>query len=176
MKYFCQTADGKNLEVELTSLQDEQYQLVLDGQSETAQFADVDRLGQYSMRIGGRAFAVSIEEVSATELIVHLAGESFRIVAQDQREVTAHTLGKRKAGGGETIQAFMPGIVVKVLVDVGDVVEAGQALAVLEAMKMQNEVASEQGGEVVEILVTPGTTVAASEPLFRLKSKSDSLT
>jgi acetyl-CoA/propionyl-CoA carboxylase biotin carboxyl carrier protein len=57
----------------------------------------------------------------------------------------------------------MQGTIVKVLVEVGDAVEAGQAVCVLEAMKMENNVMAERAGTVAEIKVKPGDTVGAGD-------------
>jgi acetyl-CoA/propionyl-CoA carboxylase biotin carboxyl carrier protein len=57
----------------------------------------------------------------------------------------------------------MQGTIVKVLVKVGDVVEVGQALCVLEAMKMENHINAETAGTVREMRVKPGDTVGAGD-------------
>ena len=54
-------------------------------------------------------------------------------------------------------------------VDVGDRVQAGQTLCILEAMKLMNEIEAETAGEVVEVLVENGTPVEFDQPLIRLK-------
>jgi len=77
---------------------------------------------------------------------------------------------KRAAGGhGATatgsgaVEVPMQGTIVKVLVEVGDDVEVGQAIVVLEAMKMENQIAAEKAGKVKEIKVTAGQTVGAGD-------------
>jgi biotin carboxyl carrier protein len=57
----------------------------------------------------------------------------------------------------------MQGTIVKVLVAVGEQVEAGQAVTVLEAMKMENNITAETSGTVSEIKVSPGDAVAAGD-------------
>jgi acetyl-CoA/propionyl-CoA carboxylase biotin carboxyl carrier protein len=57
----------------------------------------------------------------------------------------------------------MQGTIVKVLVSVGDSVEPGQAIAVLEAMKMENNITAETSGAVTEIKVQPGDAVGAGD-------------
>ena len=57
----------------------------------------------------------------------------------------------------------MQGTIVKVLVEVGHTVEAGQAVVVLEAMKMENQIAAERAGTVTEIKVAPGDTVGGGD-------------
>ncbi|MGZ4691554.1 MAG: acetyl-CoA carboxylase biotin carboxylase subunit [Acidimicrobiia bacterium] len=69
------------------------------------------------------------------------------------------------SGGNGTVNAPMQGTIVKVLVNVGDRVEAGQALLVLEAMKMENHISSESGGTVAEIRVSAGETVGTGAVL-----------
>ena len=62
----------------------------------------------------------------------------------------------------------MPGVVVAVRVKPGDAVKAGQAVIVVEAMKMQNELAVAHDGVVREVLVSERAAVAAGQPLVRL--------
>ena len=57
----------------------------------------------------------------------------------------------------------MQGTIVKVLVEVGEAVEAGQGVVVLEAMKMENQIAAEKAGTVKEIKVTAGQTVGGGD-------------
>ena len=56
----------------------------------------------------------------------------------------------------------MQGTIVKVLVEVGQEVEIGQAVVVLEAMKMENQIAAEKAGTVQEVKVAPGDTVGGA--------------
>ena len=68
------------------------------------------------------------------------------------------------AGGGSgNVTAPMQGTIVKILVEVGQAVEAGQAVVVLEAMKMENQIAAEKSGTVKEIKVAAGVTVGAGD-------------
>jgi acetyl-CoA/propionyl-CoA carboxylase biotin carboxyl carrier protein len=69
------------------------------------------------------------------------------------------------SGGNGTINAPMQGTIVKVMVNVGDTVEAGQAVLVLEAMKMENQIACESGGTVAEVRVSAGESVSTGDVL-----------
>ncbi len=73
------------------------------------------------------------------------------------------------SGGDGTINAPMQGTIVKVLVNVGDEVAEGQALLVLEAMKMENHIATERAGTVTEIRVNVGETVGTGAVLVIVK-------
>src|SRR5579883_1337699 len=116
--------------------------------------------GAYSFLIGDRSYDVI---VAGTEIRVN--GGAFAVEVFDPREMRG-----RKSGGAnegrQNIAAMMPGKVVRVLVNAGDEVEAGQGLIVVEAMKMQNEMKSPKAGRVVEVKTKPDATVAAGEVLL----------
>lgn len=73
--------------------------------------------------------------------------------------------GAAATTGPQPITSPMPGRVVRILAQVGDTVEAGQGVVVVEAMKMQNEMAATRNGTVSEIHVAEGQTVKAGEIL-----------
>ncbi len=87
-----------------------------------------------------------------------------RIIVVD---ALAHAGEVQEAGGRLT--APMPGKVVSFAVKAGDKVKAGQALAVMEAMKMEHTIAAPADGEVLELLYAPGDQVAEGEELLKLK-------
>ncbi len=76
---------------------------------------------------------------------------------------------KRSAGGGSSgggsgqVTVPMQGTIVKVMVEVGQAVEAGQAVVVLEAMKMENQISADVSGTVAEVKVSPGDTVGGGD-------------
>ena len=74
------------------------------------------------------------------------------------------------AAGGGRVAAPMQGTIVEVLVAVGDTVESGQAICVLEAMKMENLVEAERAGTVTEVRVVPGDNVGAGDVLAVIES------
>ena len=78
----------------------------------------------------------------------------------------ARAAGGGGAGGGAgsgNVEVPMQGTIVKVLVAVGDTVEAGQAVVVLEAMKMENQITADKAGTVKEVKVSAGATVGAGD-------------
>ena len=66
---------------------------------------------------------------------------------------------------GEVVKAPMPGTILSVSVKEGDTVKAGQAVCVLEAMKMENEIPASKDGKVLQILVQKGASVEVGAPL-----------
>jgi len=83
----------------------------------------------------------------------------------------AHVAQDEAAGGN--LSAPMPGKLLAFMVKVGDEVQAGQALAVMEAMKMEHTVAAPAAGTVAELLYAPGDQVAEGAPLLRLDVQAD---
>jgi len=96
---------------------------------------------------------------------VGVNGRTHAVTLRDPRERAARGAGAG-AAGRQNINAPMPGKVVRVLVQAGDAVEAGQGLVVVEAMKMQNEMKSPKAGTVAEVRVDAGATVAVGETLL----------
>jgi pyruvate carboxylase subunit B len=84
---------------------------------------------------------------------------------QHLREVTGATA---EAAAGETIRAPMPGLVLRIEVEPGDEVAAGDGVVVLEAMKMENEIRATSAGVVREVLVTPGSPVEKGLPMVQI--------
>jgi biotin carboxyl carrier protein len=114
----------------------------------------------WSVLMNGRSFSASL--LANGEVSVN--GRVYRVEVFDPRSMR----GRRSAAGGEgrqTIAAPMPGRVIRVLVEVGQEVAAGEGLIVVEAMKMQNEMKSPKAGRVVELKTTAGATVAAGDVL-----------
>ena len=71
-------------------------------------------------------------------------------------------------GAGETVNAPMPGTILKVNATVGQAVKEGDVLVVLEAMKMENEIMAPKSGTVTQVLVTKGSAVDTDAPLVVL--------
>ncbi|MFC7791938.1 biotin carboxylase N-terminal domain-containing protein [Streptomyces cinereoruber] len=89
-------------------------------------------------------------------------GDSWHVLDHDPVEAA---LGGAGRGGADTLAAPMPGTVTVVKVSVGDEVEAGQSLLVVEAMKMEHVISAPHAGTVTELDVTPGTAVAMDQVL-----------
>jgi acetyl-CoA/propionyl-CoA carboxylase biotin carboxyl carrier protein len=86
--------------------------------------------------------------------------------AKTGRRLARPRSGATGGGGGDgTVSAPMQGTIVKVMVSAGDTVEPGQALLVLEAMKMENHINTERGGTVKEVRVSAGDNVGTGDVL-----------
>jgi biotin carboxyl carrier protein len=98
------------------------------------------------------------------EVLVNLEGRTATVTLNGRRARHGGD-GGAHAHGEQSIAAPMPGRVVRVLVTVGQDVEARQGVVVVEAMKMENELRAPRAGRVKEISVTPGTSVEAGRVL-----------
>jgi biotin carboxyl carrier protein len=67
-----------------------------------------------------------------------------------------------------TVLAPIPGLIVLIAVQVGESVIAGQTVAVMEAMKMENNLVAQQSGRVLEILVQKGAEVATGDVIMHI--------
>lgn len=142
--------------------------VTVDGEPMDVDYREIDRLGQVVLLHEGNSYAISIEG-NENQVSVTLAGHSFHMELEDERERAAQLAARAAAKGGGPVKAVMPGVVVQLLVKEGDTVEEGAPLLVLEAMKMQNEIAAPSSAVVQRVHVESGQAVGAGEVLVTLK-------
>jgi acetyl-CoA/propionyl-CoA carboxylase biotin carboxyl carrier protein len=112
------------------------------------------------VEVNGKRFSVKLWMPESTT-VAATAGAPARRAARPKPAA----VGGGGGGGDGTISAPMQGTIVKVLVEAGDSVEAGQAVLVLEAMKMENHINAERAGTIKEIRVQAGDTVGTGDVL-----------
>ena len=98
-------------------------------------------------------------------------GHRFDVDALDERTRTIRELSRASAppAGPAPVAAPMPGLIVRVSVEVGDTVAAGQGIVVMEAMKMENELRAVAAGTVKAVHVAPGAAVEKGMILVELE-------
>ncbi len=107
-----------------------------------------------------------VETSSPGEVDVHHRGAVVRVgVNRDRLRFGGEPRDEHDGGGAAQIVAPMPGKVVRLLVESGDQVEARQALVVVEAMKMENELTAPRAGRVMDVRVNEGMSVEAGKVL-----------
>lgn len=115
--------------------------------------------GVWSVLLDERSFEARVIS-SDGDVVVEIAGERYSVSVEDPRR--GRPRSHAAAGSGRlSLTAPMPGKVVRVLAAEGDEVAAGAGVAVIEAMKMQNEIRTPRAGRVVSLPVRDGDTVAA---------------
>ena len=137
-----------------------------DQDQRRAQLAEVEP-GVYSVLLEGRSYEAHCE-AGVDSAWITIRGRRFHVAIADPRRWTSKRAG---AHGQErdNIVAPMPGKVVRVLVQAGHTVEAGQGVIVIEAMKMQNEMKTRRGGRVAAVPVREGETVGAGAILATIE-------
>lgn len=162
MRYFV-TIDGDELTVDVHQRPGGGYRLTVGNGDGEVLASDADlsvrRAGDVTVRVGSRVVDLVMDgtppelEVTASGRRVHLRLESERMRAAAQVQ---------RSGGGAgdgLVVSPMPGKVVKILVAVGDAVEQGAPVAVIEAMKMENELLAPCSGTIAQVFVAPGDAV-----------------
>jgi biotin carboxyl carrier protein len=152
----------------LRELDEGQYEIEIGGET---LHVDAVKSGRniYSVIEEGRQYEVSVDEKGARDFDVLVRGRLFHLEAVDERSRLLAQTSKHAASGPQTVLAEMPGKVVLVKARPGESVSEGQGIVVLEAMKMENEIASPIDGIVKEIPVEPGQTVENGAVLFTVE-------
>lgn len=156
MKYYV-TVNGRDHEVELVERLGELL-VSVDGAPLELRYEEVDQLGQVALFAGHKTFGMSIEG-DGNRVTATIAGHLYEVFIEDERERAAHAAERESGGRGGQVRSVMPGVVVELLVAPGERVEQGQPLLILEAMKMQNEIAAGTGGVVSALHVARGQAV-----------------
>ena len=152
-------------------------------------------MSKYQYKVQGVDYEVDIEEVEGNIAKVNVNGISFEVELQKPINAAKHPqLSKPKveapkpvaaapvaavpaaapvqpaapAGAGTPVKAPLPGTIIDVKVQVGQQVNVGEVVLVLEAMKMQNNIEAEYAGQVTSISVKPGDTVMEGAVLMTI--------
>ena len=130
---------------------------------------------KYKVTLNGRTYEVEVEAGTA------ILADEYEAYAPAPAPVAAPVAAAPVAAApaaapaapavtaaGETVAAPMPGTILRVNVNAGDAVKAGDVLMILEAMKMENEIPAPRDGTVAQIVAQKGTSVDTGAPLLIL--------
>lgn len=124
---------------------------------------------KFNITVNGTAYEVEVEEVKAQAAAAPKAAPKAPVAPAPKAAPAPQAAPKKAAvaaGAGEhSIDAPMPGKIVKLVAAEGQAVKAGDTLLILEAMKMQNEIAADADGTVKTFNVAAGQSVKAHESL-----------
>ncbi len=166
MKFEVQldSATGKTKHVVDLEKQGSAYRVLLDGQP-----VDADVIlaapNAVSVILNGAAFEIHIAPSLDGTYKLQTGPHEFQADVRDPRVWRGKKTGAQEAEGRQQIVAPMPGKVIRLLVNAGDEVDAGQGIMVVEAMKMQNEIRSPKKGKVERLHVEEGKAVNAGDIL-----------
>ena len=156
---FDVTIAGKTHRLDLTRVEGH-WRCCLDG-SEFSIDAEQVTPDTLSLVIQGQSFEVRRE----AEDKIFLQGSRYEVSVDDPRAWRGRKRPGAGTEGAQKLTASMPGKIVRVLAAEGEKISPGQGIAVVEAMKMQNEIKSPKEGILKKLLVQPGMNVNAGEVL-----------
>lgn len=120
---------------------------------------------KYRVTLNNRVYEVEVEEGSAVLLNEYEAASPAPAAVSAPAPKQESAPAPAPSGDGNAVKAPMPGNILKISVTVGQKVAEGETLLVLEAMKMENEVAADRSGTVTRIIAAKGQTVETGDPL-----------
>ena len=162
MRYAVRAGD-RDLAVEATP----EGRFLVDDRVVAAELTEAIPGHVWSVLIEGHAHEVAF--LGGDRVLVD--GDEVTLEIADERAIAAGRAGPRAGAGRQEIRAPMPGLLKRVHVAAGDPVREGDALATLEAMKMENELRAGHAGTVAQIAVAEGTKVESGTLLIVIRAE-----
>ncbi len=164
MKYIAQV-DGTTYEIEISH----EGEIIVDGVPVEADLLQIDPLGLHSLLINHQSYELVVKE-QQNGYRVTLGSNTFTVDVADERQLRMESSrADVSAGDGDLpITAPIPGLVVKILVEEGQVVALNAPLIILEAMKMENEIRAPREGVIKNISVEVGQSVEGNSQMMVL--------
>ena len=118
--------------------------------------------------VNGAAYKVEMENVPATPAAPAATANPAAQARQDAPAAAPAKPAPAPAGAGKAITSPLPGVIIEVSVKEGQAVKAGQKVAVIEAMKMENEIQASSDGTVTAVLVNKGDSVLEGTEIVKI--------
>jgi biotin carboxyl carrier protein len=139
---------------------------------------------EYKFKINGKEYNVAVGEADGKMLPVNVNGKDYSVelenapvaapapavqqAAAPAPAAAAAPAAKPAGGAEEKIVSPLPGVIIEVSVKEGQAVKAGQKVAVLEAMKMENEISAPKDGTITSIHVHKGDSILEGAPIVSI--------
>lgn len=138
------------------------------------------KMKEYKYTIDGKEYKVEIGDIADNIANVTVNGEAFKVEMEPEPEPEkkkvvvapvaqpasdSETTNAANVNTANAVKAPLPGVITEIKVNVGDTVNAGDTVVVLEAMKMANNIEAEKSGKVTAICVKQGESVMEDSPL-----------
>ena len=138
---------------------------------------------EYKFKIGGKAYNVTVNPKEGKLFDVPVNGATYEVESENapvaapapqpaaapvQAAPAAAAPAAKPAGAGEKVASPLPGVIIEISVKEGQQVKAGQKVAILEAMKMENEIPAPKDGTITEIHVHKGDTLQEGDPVVTI--------
>lgn len=148
-------------------------------------------MSQYKFKINGSNYEVAVNSVEGNIANVTVNGVSYNVelenapaaaapvtasvpqaapaqAAPAQAQAAAPAPAPKPSGAGKSVNAPLPGVIIEISVKEGQAVKAGQKVAVIEAMKMENEIQAEWDGTVTAIHASKGDSLQEGAPIVTI--------
>jgi biotin carboxyl carrier protein len=164
------TIDQRVLKVQVRTTQDGAFVRVDAGEELPANLQQLHG-SLYALRLGDARDEVLADARAHGEVRLAMRGLEYAAEVVDEAHARLASVAGARAGAHAHVElkAPMPGLLVRLLCAPGDEVQAGQPLAVLQAMKMENELSLARGGKVTAVNVQAGQTVEQGQVLIVLE-------
>ena len=120
-----------------------------------------------SVSVNGTPYTVELEEAPAAPVQAPVSAPAATAAPAPAPAVAAAP-APAASGAGKAVTSPLPGVIIAIKVNVGDVVKAGQEVAVLEAMKMENSIEATHDGTVTAINVSKGDSILEGAPVVTI--------
>ncbi len=164
MKYIT-TVNGQTLEIEINR----EGEVLVNGEARQVDFRSMEGAhAVYSLILDNKSYEAVVEERDDVYQVL-ISGDLYDVEVIDERtqRLMASASASLGAGGGDSVvRSPMPGMIVKVPVEEGQEVHAGQTVIVLESMKMENELKAPSDGVIARVHVSAGDSVEQNKPLI----------
>ncbi|MGI9625421.1 MAG: biotin/lipoyl-containing protein [Longimicrobiales bacterium] len=150
--------------------------ILIDGRAVEIDVSQVGDSGLYSIVMDGHTLLVVADRAGKGRWSMRAQGHDVSVEVLDERAARVRALTAQGAGAikATALKAPMPGMVVKIEVAEGDLVEVGQGLVIVEAMKMENELKATVAGRVAKVLTEAGQAVDKDQVLIEFAKEGDS--
>ncbi len=142
--------------------------VVVAGRSRTASLLATNPPLAHSLIMDGASMPLLARDGAGGRWEIEIDGRTVAVEVLDERQARVQALSPGRGGGTEVtpLKAPMPGLVVAVAVEEGQIVEANATVLIVEAMKMENELRAVGAARVVRVLVAPGDAVDKGQVLI----------
>ena len=139
---------------------------------------------EYKFKIGGKEYNVTVNPKEGKFFDVTVNGATYEVEAENApaaapalqpaaapvqaAPAAAAAPAAKPAGAGEKVASPLPGVIIEISVKEGQQVKAGQKVAILEAMKMENEIPAPKDGTITDIHVHKGDTLQEGDPVVTI--------
>ncbi|MBL4817871.1 MAG: acetyl-CoA carboxylase biotin carboxyl carrier protein subunit [Deltaproteobacteria bacterium] len=172
---FVANINNKKHEISVKPLEDDLFSITLDGHEYQVD-AHVMPSGIVNLITNAKSYDVDIDSQNSADaldgnLTVRIQGRvvNLELLDEHQSKLKSARAASLSGSGSSEIRAPMPGRILRVLVQEGDLVEEGQGLVVMEAMKMENEIRASKAGQVKELAVQAGASVESGALLLAIE-------